>query len=178
MTRGELAPAVFFDRDGTLMEEVHYCRDPRNVRVFPGVSGVLDRLREAGFRNVIITNQSGIGRGRITEAEYRAVHAEVLRQIGPDRIDGTFFCPDLPGNDSPRRKPRPGMVLEAAEELGLDLGRSWFIGDKPADIECGRNAGIRTVLVQTGYGAAAVGLAPDHVAKGVVEAVEWIIGSA
>lgn len=170
-------PAVFLDRDGTLMEEVHYCNDPARVRVFPGAGEALARLRLAGFRNVVITNQSGIGRGIITPGQYAAVHDELLRQLGAENVYATYFCPDLPGGDSPRRKPRPGMVLEAAAEHGLDLARSWFVGDKPADIQCGRNAGTRTILVRTGYGRESSGLSPDHTAEDVVEAAALILST-
>jgi len=108
-----LAPAVFLDRDGTLMEEVDYCRDPAKVRLLPGVIAGLARLKAAGFRAVIITNQSGIGRGRITEVEYAAVHARLLALIGPGLIDATYYCPDAPDHPSTHRKPLPGMVHEA-----------------------------------------------------------------
>jgi len=97
--------AVFFDRDGTLMEEVHYCGDPRQVRVYAGVSEGLRRLKEAGFRTFIVSNQSGIGRGLIGEADYRAVQAELIAQIGEDLIDASYYCPDAPGTASSRRKP-------------------------------------------------------------------------
>ena len=89
--------AVFFDRDGTLMEDAHYCGDPALVKVFPGVPEALRRLKEAGFGVFIITNQSGIGRGLITEAQYRAVHEEFLRQAGSGWIDASYYCPDAPG---------------------------------------------------------------------------------
>ncbi len=168
-------PAVFLDRDGTLMEEAHYCRRPEEVRIYPGVSEALDRLHWAGFANIIITNQSGIGRGLISVEEYEAVQAELLRQIGPARIDATYFCPDAPGTESPRRKPAPGMILEAAAELSLDLRRSWFIGDKPADIECGQNAGTRTILVQTGYGRETMKSTPDFIAPDVAEAIRLLL---
>jgi D-glycero-D-manno-heptose 1,7-bisphosphate phosphatase len=146
------ARAVFFDRDGTLMEDVDYCADPAKVRLYPGVRETLRQLKAAGFRLFIITNQSGIARGLITDAQYHAVQAEFLRQLGPGLIDASYYCPDPPESNSPRRKPAPGMVLEAAAEFAIDLQRSYFIGDKCADIECGRRAGTRTILVLTGYG--------------------------
>jgi D-glycero-D-manno-heptose 1,7-bisphosphate phosphatase len=146
------ARAVFFDRDGVLMEEVHYCADPARVKAYPGAGEALRRIRAAGFRTFIITNQSGIGRGLITEAQYHAVQDELLRQIGPGLIDAAYFCADPPEAPSFRRKPQPGMVLEAAAEYGLDLSRSFFVGDKSSDIECGRRAGTQTILVLTGYG--------------------------
>lgn len=192
-----LRPAVFLDRDGTLMEEVHYCADPALVRLFPGTAEALRRLVDNGFVCVIITNQSGIGRGLLSEAQYHAVQAELLRQLEASAaaiplsasprlplppsslIQATYFCPDAPPTPSPRRKPEPGMVLEAACDLGLDLSRSWFVGDKAADIECGARAGTRTILVQTGYGAkepgAANGVSPNFVAKDIVAAAALIL---
>jgi D-glycero-D-manno-heptose 1,7-bisphosphate phosphatase len=147
-----LRPAVFFDRDGTLMEDARYCSEPALVRVYPGVPAALRDLKAAGYARVVITNQSGIARGFFTEEQYRAVAAEFLRQAEME-IDATYFCPDAPGTGSKRRKPEPGMVLEAAQDLGLDLARSWFIGDKDIDMECGRRAGTRTIRVGAGMGA-------------------------
>jgi len=166
--------AVFFDRDGTLMEEVNYCADPSRVKLFPGVPGALARLKQAGFRTFIVTNQSGIGRGLITEAQYRAVEAEMLRQAGAGLIDGVYFCPDSPVSAAPRRKPAPAMVLEAAAEHSVDLARSFFVGDKAADIECGRRAGARSILVRTGYGAAQ-DCDADYIAADAAEAVNWLL---
>ena len=166
--------AVFFDRDGTLMEEVHYCADPARVRVYPGVPDALRRLKEAGFRTFVITNQSGIARGLITLEQYRAVQEEFLRQVGPGLVDASYFCPDLPNVPSTRRKPEPGMVLEAAAEFALDLPDSWFIGDKSADIECGRRAGTRTILVLTGYGLEQ-NCRPDFISNHAVDAVRLIL---
>ena len=171
MTRG---PAVFFDRDGTLMEEVHYCGDPAQVRVYPGVSEALGELKAAGFRAIVVTNQSGIGRGFFTEAQYRAVEAEFLRQVGAGLIDATYFCADVPGTPSTRRKPEPGMLLEAARDFEIDLAASYLVGDKSADIECGRRAGTRTILVRTGYGAEQE-CQPDFIAEDVVEAIRKIL---
>jgi D-glycero-D-manno-heptose 1,7-bisphosphate phosphatase len=168
------APAVFLDRDGTLMEEVGYCSDPAKVRVYPGVPEALERLRAAGFRVILITNQSGIGRGYFTEAQYHAVQDEFFRQAAPGTFDASYFCPDVPGVPSTRRKPAPGMVLEAAADFALDLPRSFFIGDKSADVECGHRAGTRTILVLTGYGAEQ-NCAPDFTARDAVEAIDIVL---
>lgn len=143
-------PAVFLDRDGTLMPDVSYCSEPEKVRVFADAPEALRRLKAAGFKLCVITNQSGIGRGYFTEAEYRAVADELERQLGSGTIDATYFCPDHPEAASERRKPSPGMIFEAQREHHLDLSRSYFIGDKRIDAECGRNAGVRTILVQNG----------------------------
>jgi D-glycero-D-manno-heptose 1,7-bisphosphate phosphatase len=169
-----MRPAVFLDRDGTLMEEVDYCREPSKVRILPGVVEGLARLKAAGYALVIVTNQSGIGRGRITPAEYEAVHARLIELLDGGLIDATYFCPDHPDCASDRRKPGAGMVLEAARDLEIDLGHSWLIGDKRSDVECARAAGVRPILVQTGYGTG--GAAGDAVgAKDFEAAVELIL---
>ena len=122
-----LSPAVFIDRDGTIMEDCVYCSDPKNVKIFPGVPEALQRLKSNGFKLIIITNQSGIGRGLFTVEQYRAVEAEVLRQLGVGLIDATYFCPDVPGQYSTCRKPAPGMVVEATREHQIDLSSSFLI---------------------------------------------------
>ena len=173
------SPAVFFDRDGTLMTEVHYCSDPAKVSVFQDAKESLRRLKQAGFKNIIITNQSGIGRGYYTEDHYHAVHEELMRQIGPGLIDATYYCPEAPEANSPRRKPQPGMVLEAEVDQAIDLSRSFFVGDKPADVLCGQNCGMRgTVLVQTGYGAESSQCQPDFIAPNLVAATDFILTRA
>jgi len=166
--------AVFFDRDGTLMEEVYYCADPTLVKLYPGVPEALRRLKDAGFLNFIVTNQSGIGRGLFTEEQYRDVEAEFLRQIGPGLIDATYYCPDAPDTPSTRRKPEPGMVLDAAAKYEVDLPRSYFVGDKTADIECGQRAGTLTILVLTGYGAQQT-CRPTFRAIDLTEAVKFVL---
>jgi D-glycero-D-manno-heptose 1,7-bisphosphate phosphatase len=168
-------PAVFFDRDGTLMREVHYCDDPGKVFVIPGASDALTHLKERSFRNIIITNQSGIGRGYFTVAQFEAVQAELIRQLGVNRIDATYYCPDVPSVESSRRKPAPGMIFEAAKEHRLDLTRSFFVGDAASDIACGRSAGVRTILVATGYGQRDADCKPDFKVANVVEAAELIL---
>lgn len=177
VSSSEAHPAIFLDRDGTLMRDVDYCGDPRQVEVFPGAAETLRKLKRAGYKLIIITNQSGIARGYFSEDDYRAVEREFLRQLGEDLIDATYYCADLPGTNSPRRKPAPGMILEAQREHHLDLAPSYFIGDKASDIECGRNAGVRTILVQTGYGAHETHCSPDRVARDLVGAADIILGA-
>jgi D-glycero-D-manno-heptose 1,7-bisphosphate phosphatase len=171
------SPAVFVDRDGTLIHDADYCSDPKQVEVFPGVPQALQRLKAKGFKIIVITNQSGIGRGFFTLDQYRAVEAEVLRQLGDHLIDATFFCPDAPGQPSECRKPAPGMILQAAREHDLDLVRSFLIGDKEIDAECGRNAGVRTIRVQTGFDRETNGSCADWVTKDLPAAVEIILNT-
>ncbi len=173
-----LTPAIFLDRDGTLMEEAQYCASPEQVRVFPEVPEALRALRAAGFVLVIVTNQSGIGRGYYTVADFEAVQARLLALLGPGLIAATYFCPEAPEAGSPRRKPRPEMVLEAARDLGLDLGRSWFVGDKAIDVQCGQAAGTRAILVRTGHGAGEDGGAAEFVAKDFASAAGFILRPA
>lgn len=170
-----LSPAVFVDRDGTIMEDCDYCSDPKDVNIFLGVPEALRRLKARGFSLIVITNQSGIGRGLMTVEQYRAVEAEVVRQLGGDLIDATYFCPDVPGQHSSCRKPAPGMILQATREHGIDLSRAFFIGDKEIDVECGRNAGVRTIRVQTGFQHDTTGSAADWVAEDLVAAAEIIL---
>ncbi|HXM33033.1 MAG TPA: HAD family hydrolase [Chthoniobacterales bacterium] len=171
----ETWPAIFLDRDGTLMRDVDYCGDPEKVEVFPEVVKALRRLKERGYKLIIITNQSGIGRGYFTEKDYRAVEQEFLRQVGAGLIDASYYCPDVPGKNSARRKPATGMVLEAERDHRLDLACSWFVGDKTSDIECGRSAGARTILVQTGYGAEEPNCGADWIARDLAHAAEIIL---
>ena len=160
------------------MRDVEYCGDPQQVEIYPGVTHAIEQLKAAGFGVYIITNQSGIGRGYFTEKAYRAVEAEVARQVGPGLIDATYFCPDHPGQSSRRRKPEPGMILEAQREHGIDLTRSFMVGDKSIDVECGRAAGVRTILVATGKQEPTDATAADWEAHDFVEAAEIILRHA
>ena len=171
-------PAVFVDRDGTVMEDVDYCSDPKQVRVFAGAPEALRQLKKKGYKLIIITNQSGIGRGLFTVAQYRAVEAEVLRQLGPDLIEATYFCPDPPGKPSKCRKPNPGMILQAAREHHVDLGRSFFIGDKEIDPECGHNAGVKTIRVRTGFDKMTDRSCADWVAEDLGAASQLILANS
>jgi D-glycero-D-manno-heptose 1,7-bisphosphate phosphatase len=168
-------PAIFFDRDGTLMQEVNYCRNPDEVRVFAGVAAALQKLREAGWKRILVTNQSGIGRGIFSWEELEAVQKEFFRQIG-DEMDGVYICPDAPDHAGPRRKPAPGMLLEAAQDHNLELSSCWMIGDKVDDMECARRAGVSGILVKTGYGSGQSNPCPPHfVEENVVAAVDRIL---
>ena len=160
------------------MQDADYCSDPQQVRIFSGVPEALRRLKSKGFKLIIITNQSGIGRGFFTLEQYRAVEAEVLRQLGDGLIDATYFCPDIPDQYSSCRKPAPGMILQATREHQIDLSRSFFIGDKEIDAECGRNAGVRTIRVQTGFQLETTGTIADWVAADLVEAAKIILDHA
>jgi len=172
-----LRPALFIDRDGTLMEEVDHCCDPAHVRVYPGAAEELARARALGWAIIVITNQSGIGRGYFTVEQFQSVQEELCRQLGVP-IEGTYMSPDLPNSGSLRRKPAPGMILEAAEDHDLDLGRSFMIGDKKIDIECGENAGVRTILVETGYGRDLSDCHPHFRTPTVTEAIQIALSHA
>ncbi len=169
------SPAVFVDRDGTIMHDADYCSDPKQVQVFQGAPEALRQLRDKNYKLIIITNQSGIGRGFFTIGQYRAVEAEVLRQLGDGLIDATYFCPDVPGVPSKCRKPAPGMILQAAREHHVDLPRSFFIGDKEIDVECGRNADVRTIRVRTGFDKMTDGSCADWVAEDLSAAARIIL---
>jgi D-glycero-D-manno-heptose 1,7-bisphosphate phosphatase len=151
-------PAVFLDREGTLIEHVHYLSDPALVRLLPGSSDALKRLRRAGFARVLVTNQSAIGRGTLTEDRLDQIHTELNRQLATagTSIDGIYHCPDAPRGDDPTivetldRKPGPGMLLRAAADLKLDLSASWMVGDLISDVLAGLNAGCRSILVESG----------------------------
>ena len=171
----ELSAAAFIDRDGTIIEDADYCSNPKQVKIFPGVREALLSLKSQGFKLIIITNQSGIGRRLFTVDQYRAVEAEVLRQLGDGLIDATYFCPDVPGQHSSHRKPSPGMVLQAKREHQVDLARSFFIGDKEIDVECGRNAGVRTIRVQTGFDRDLTGSTADWIAEDFPAAARIIL---
>jgi D-glycero-D-manno-heptose 1,7-bisphosphate phosphatase len=167
--------AVFVDRDGTIMHDADYCSDPKQVQVFPGVPDALKRLKNKGFKLIVITNQSGIGRGFFTVDQYRAVEAETLRQLGDGLIDATYFCPDVPDVPSKCRKPAPGMILEAARDHDVDLSRSFFIGDKEIDVECAHNGGVRAIRVQTGFDKITDASRADWVTENLPAAVKIIL---
>ena len=151
-------PAVFLDRDGTLIEHVSYLSDPALVRLLPGAAEALKKLRRGGFAVILVTNQSAIDRGMLTEDRLDQIHTEMRRQLAAcgATIDGIYYCPIAPSGDDrsvvehPDRKPGPGMLLRAAVELRLDLAASWMVGDLISDVFAGLNAGCRSILVESG----------------------------
>lgn len=175
--------AVFLDRDGTLIEEKVYLSDPSGVVVLPGVGAAMRRLMDAGFQLVVVTNQSGIGRGYYTRADMDRVNQRVLEELAPEgvRVRKIYFAPEAPGEPGRGRKPNPQFLLDARDEFGIDLARSFMVGDKMADLECGWNAGVRqSILVRTGYGAeleSTLGPAADRavVVDDLAAAAEWIL---
>jgi len=183
-------PAVFLDRDGTVVREVDYLRSARDLRLLPGAAEAVRRLNRAGYVVVIATNQSGVARGLLTEDELEGIHRTLIERLGRRgaRIDAIYYCPHHPQAAVARyrrrcrcRKPRPGMLARAARDLDLDLARSVAVGDSARDIEAGRRSGCRTVLVRTGYGAKAeadLRPPPDHIAANLLEAASWIVRRA
>jgi D-glycero-D-manno-heptose 1,7-bisphosphate phosphatase len=141
--------AVFLDRDGTLIEDPGYLSDPAAVRLIPGAVEGLRALHAAGYRLILVSNQSGIGRGYFTPEQAEAVHQRLVDELARAGVvlDDARYCPHAPDAGCACRKPQPGLLLAAAEELGLDLEASFMIGNSPVDVGAGRNAGCRTILL-------------------------------
>jgi len=161
-------PAVFLDRDGTLIVERAYLADPAGVELVAGAPEALARLRDAGIPYVIVTNQSGIARGLYTEADYQRVAARLqalLEEAGVPPA-ATLHCPHHPDVTGPCtcRKPGTGLYLRASAEVGLDPAASWYVGDKPSDVLPALELGGRGVLVRTGYGREAQAAVPPETA--------------
>jgi heptosyltransferase-2 len=178
---------VFFDRDGTLNRDTGYVRTPVNLDVFPGAVKAVARLKRAGARVVVVTNQSGIARGLLTTIDLETIHTKLrgLFAAGGAPLDAIYFCPHHPDEGCACRKPEPAMVDRAAVQLGLDPSGYYLVGDQRRDIEMGRRIGARSILVTTGPSSleslAALrtgGQEPDHVASGLDEAVDWIFKDA
>lgn len=153
-------PALFLDRDGTIIEDPGYIADPAEVRLIPGIPAALNRFRAAGFALVVVTNQSGIGRGLYSWRDYETVAARVESLVATEGIvfDAVLACGHSPERDPPCdwRKPAPGMIREAATLLSLDLPRSLLVGDKLTDLQSADAAGLpRAVHVASGQGAVA-----------------------
>jgi len=184
-----MRPAVFLDRDGTLIEERGYLDRLDLLTVFPWTADALRLLKRAGFATVVISNQSALARGIIDEAFLSNVHRELSAQLerGGGAIDRYYFCPHLVDAEVERyreacrcRKPGPGMIERACREMNLDAARSVMVGDRWLDVACGRAAGTRTVLVRTGHGAHEAEVGPggmraDAILNNLMEAAGWIL---
>jgi len=187
--------AVFLDRDGTLVEEIEYLTRTQDMRILPGAFQAVTRINESGRLAVVVTNQSAVARGLLSEEAVRELHEVLSAAFAREgaRIDAFYYCPHHPeaGGEPYRRacrcrKPSPGLLLQAARELDLDLAASHMIGDKLLDVEAGHRAGCTSLLVRTGYGRQTWDrlrqngsvdplCRPDFVADGVLQAVEWIL---
>jgi D-glycero-D-manno-heptose 1,7-bisphosphate phosphatase len=182
-----LTPAVFLDRDGTLNVEKNYLYLPEDFEFIPGTPAAIRRLNRAGFKVFIVTNQSGVARGYFSLEDVERLHryiADRLAEAGA-QIDGFYVCPHHPTEGQGRfqrdcacRKGAPGLLLEAADEHHIDLGRSFMVGDKEADIEAGERAGCTPLLVLTGYGATTAAKVSTERARhfaDLTRAVDWIL---
>jgi D,D-heptose 1,7-bisphosphate phosphatase len=177
-------PAVFLDRDGTLIEEVGYLDRLDRIALFPWSLEAVRLLHRGGFRVIVITNQAGVARGYFGEEFVRSTHAHLdsLVRAGGGEVAAYYYCPHHPDAtvaDYRRtcecRKPAPGMFLQAAREHDIDLARSFSIGDRLTDIEAGTRAGVRSVLVLSGYGQAQPGARAAHQAETLIDATTWIL---
>lgn len=169
-------PAVFIDRDGTLIEEVNFLSRIEDLRFFSYTDEAVRLLRENGFLIIVVTNQSGIGRGIFPEAAMHEIHVQIQRDL-TEKLDAFYFCPHLPTDGCRCRKPNTGMIEAACADFAIDLENSWIIGDKALDVELGWNAEIKTALVLTGYGRKDIEKLPknpDIVAETLIEAAESI----
>ena len=175
--------AVFLDRDGTLIEERNYLHRPEEVSFFPGAIEALQRLTHSGFKLIMVTNQSGVGRGYFTMGHVEKVHAHMASLLSPHDVHFAriYVAPEAPDQPSEGRKPSPKFLYQAQEEFGLDLAASFMIGDKLIDLECGWNAGVReSILVHTGYGREVLRSAGERLrnaftAEGLPQAVDHIL---
>lgn len=181
---------VFLDRDGTINEEIEFLRTPDEVQLIPGAGAAIRSLNEKHFVTCVISNQSGVARGFLTEADLVPIHERLEHELGRDdaRLDRIYYCPHHPTEGQPPykiacdcRKPKTGMLRKGAEEFNLDLKRSFVVGDRIVDVQAGQAVGATTILVLTGYGKTAAeecareGVRPDRTATSIVEAVDFIL---
>ncbi len=181
-----LRGAVFLDRDGTILDEVGYLNHPSRFRMLGGAGEAIARLNAANYPVIVVSNQSGVGRGYFPESVVSDVNALMQKalEMSGARLTGIYYCPHAAPVDCDCRKPKTGMVLRAATEHGLDLKRSFFVGDRHSDIQLGHAAGGQSILVRSGYGEGEYSWhmakwprQPEYVATNLTEAVDWILGS-
>jgi D-glycero-D-manno-heptose 1,7-bisphosphate phosphatase len=183
-------PAVFLDRDGTINVEAGYIRDLADMHLMPGAGAAIKRLNDLGVPAILATNQSGPARGYYAESHVLDLNNRVADLLAAEgaRLDAMFYCPHLPDGTVPEytqdcrcRKPETGMLDDAAAQHGIDLARSYMIGDKSTDVEVGQRAGCRTVLLRSGFGERVLSgeyqwaVTPDFVADTLVEAIDWVV---
>lgn len=161
-------PAVFLDRDGVLTEEKGYVIDVKNLRIFSYAAECVRIIHEKGYYAIVITNQSGVGRGMFAEETLREMNDALVEHTG---VDAVYYCPHHPDAGCCCRKPKTGLFEMACRDFGIDLGRSYMIGDRAGDILAGQNAGVKTILVESGYGTAGLEMevAPDYICEDLTE---------
>ena len=184
--------AIFLDRDGVINVDVHHLRDPQQLQLIPRAAEAIQRINARSIPAIVVTNQAAIARGYLTEKQVDAIHQALSALLKPEgaHIDHYYYCPHHPTEGQPPyridcecRKPKPGMLLQAAQDLELDLARSYFIGDTVSDMQAGYRAGCHTVLVQTGYGKRVwqewtEAFKPEFIAADLWGAVDWIFSQA
>lgn len=179
-----LRPAVFLDRDGTIAEEVGYLNHLNRFRMFPFAATAIRRFNEKNVPVVVVTNQSGIGRGYFPESVALSVHELMTQQLAAEgaRIDAIYYCPHTSAENCGCRKPKIGMLVRAASDNGLDLERSFVVGDRYSDVQLAQHVRARSILVRTGYGqgelawhSATWPVQPDFVANNLTDAADWIL---
>ena len=179
------------DRDGTLSEEVGYVNHPSRFQLFPYAAEAVKRLNDSGWLAIVVTNQAGVARGYFAEDLITKVHATMQEKLGQENahLDAIYYCAHHPSLGEPPyradcdcRKPKPGLIKRAAIELGVDLGKSWMVGDRYSDVELARNAGVRSAFVLSGYGRGewehqrnSWQYQPDLIADNLLEAVDAIV---
>ncbi|CAN5125739.1 D-glycero-beta-D-manno-heptose 1,7-bisphosphate 7-phosphatase [soil metagenome] len=171
-------PAVFLDRDGTLIEEVNYLSRVKDLKLFPYTAKAIRLLKDHGFLVIVVTNQSGIGRGEFEETAMHSIHDQIQVELS-GAIDGFYFCPHLPDAGCKCRKPGTGMIDEACGDFEVEISKSWLVGDKEIDVGAGQNAQMSTILVRTGYGnehANSLRVRPEYIEADLLAAVYRIIG--
>jgi D-glycero-D-manno-heptose 1,7-bisphosphate phosphatase len=178
------SPAVFLDRDGTINEEMGYINHLSRFRIFSQAAPAIRRLNEAGLKVVVISNQSGVARGFFSAALLEEVNQRLTEVLaaGGARLDGLYLCTHRPEEGCPCRKPKPELILQAARDLDLDLGRSYLVGDRYNDIQTAANAGVKGILALTGYGRGELEFISDrapvqpvYVAQDLEDAAAWIL---
>lgn len=172
--------AVFLDRDGTIAEDVHYCRRPEDFKILPAVPKAIRLLNRHGFEVVIITNQSGIARGYLTEETLAQIHKKMEDELAKHnaRVDAIYYCPHHPDEECECRKPKTALFHKAAKELLIDFTESYVIGDMEEDISAGKAIACKTILVTTGPNSAGKlsrGKEAHYIAGNLYEAAKWIV---
>ena len=168
--------AVFIDRDGTMAKDVNYCRRPEDFVLFPNTARAIKLLNEHGFKVIVVTNQSGIARGYFTEETLAQIHKKMKQELAEEgaRVDGIYYCPHHPDDNCDCRKPKPKLVLQAAREHDIDLKRSFVVGDLSMDIELGKAAGCKTILLRNSP-QEDTGISQDYIASDLLEAAQYVL---